>query len=111
MGFIEPGVMGFARLATTILPYLDFSCRTIAFGLIGNRRGSTRIWGCVGGYAAYTPPNPGVITVNPNDPAFVLCAERFIFAYGAWINSSDTIAMGYQTIRAIIQPGQARSPK
>ena len=37
--------------------------------LIGNRRGSTRIWGCVGGVAAYTPPNPGVITVNPNDPA------------------------------------------
>jgi hypothetical protein len=36
--------------------------------LFGNRRGSTRIWGCVGGYAAYTPPNPGIITVNPNDP-------------------------------------------
>jgi len=36
--------------------------------LFGNRRGSTQIWGCVGGYAAYTPPNLEIITVNPNDP-------------------------------------------
>ena len=35
--------------------------------VFGNRRGSTQIWGCVGGYAAYTPPNLEIITVNPND--------------------------------------------
>jgi hypothetical protein len=36
--------------------------------LFGNRRGCIRIWGCVAGVAAYTPPNPGIITVNPDDP-------------------------------------------
>jgi len=41
---------------------------TDELGLFGNRRGSIQIWGCVGGYAAYTPPNLEIITVNPNEP-------------------------------------------
>jgi hypothetical protein len=36
--------------------------------LFGNRRGSTKIWECVGGAAAYTLPNLEIMKVNPNAP-------------------------------------------
>ena len=32
--------------------------------------------GCVGGYAAYTPPNLEIITVNPNDPVLLRLGMR-----------------------------------
>ena len=36
--------------------------------VIGIYRDDSQIWGCVGGYAAYTPPNLGTSTAIPKEP-------------------------------------------
>jgi hypothetical protein len=60
----------------------------------GNRRGSTRIWGCVGGEAAYTPPNLEFVTVNPNDPDLLL--NLFLHGYNSFgpISFYSSIPLG-----------------
>ncbi len=35
---------------------------------IGNRRGETRILGCEGGFAAFTPQNAELTTATPREP-------------------------------------------
>jgi len=43
-----------------------------AVRVIGIYRDDSRMWGCVGGVAAYTPPHPGTSTAIPNEPAVIL---------------------------------------
>ncbi len=41
------------------------------YRFIGNRRGETRILGCEGGFAAFTPQNAELTTATPREPFYI----------------------------------------
>ncbi len=44
--------------------------------VIGIYRDDSQIWGCIGGYAAYTPPNLGTSTAIPIEP--IILEEKLL---------------------------------
>jgi hypothetical protein len=70
------------RVYTPIIPLFVLN------GLIGNRRGSTRIWGC--------PPNPENITVNPDDPLNTFALRCAKICSGVALNNPGVIYLAMQ---------------